>query len=138
MVPRYYLIDLGSATTYCYGSISKGECGNPFSGQSNGFSLPKYHHFLYEEDMEMVGTMRYASLNAFLERELSRRDDLESLAYTLMFLHRNLPWQGALPTGLDSDQVLRFSKQLRFSTSLSSICFGMPGNFLSFSSVITQ
>lgn len=39
--------------------------------------------------------MRYASVHAHLGRIGSRRDDLESLAYTLIFLLRGrLPWQG--------------------------------------------
>lgn len=39
--------------------------------------------------------MRYASVHAHLGRTASRRDDLESLAYTLVFLLRGrLPWQG--------------------------------------------
>lgn len=40
--------------------------------------------------------MRYASVHAHLGRTASRRDDLESLAYTLLFLLRGrLPWQVA-------------------------------------------
>jgi hypothetical protein len=39
--------------------------------------------------------VRYASAHAHLGRTGSRRDDLESLAYTLVFLLRGrLPWQG--------------------------------------------
>ena len=39
--------------------------------------------------------MRYASVHAHLGRTASRRDDLESLAYTLLFLLKGrLPWQG--------------------------------------------
>ncbi|THG06126.1 hypothetical protein TEA_008003 [Camellia sinensis var. sinensis] len=41
------------------------------------------------------GTVRYASVHVHLGRIGSRRDDLESLAYTFTFLLRGkLPWQG--------------------------------------------
>ncbi len=42
----------------------------------------------------MVGTACFASLNAHYGLELSRRDDMESLAYTLIYLAMgDLPWR---------------------------------------------
>lgn len=53
-------------------------------------------HVEYDQKPDLFrGTVRYASVHAHLGRTCSRRDDLESLAYTLIFLLKGrLPWQG--------------------------------------------
>ncbi|KAH7905042.1 kinase-like domain-containing protein [Hygrophoropsis aurantiaca] len=46
------------------------------------------------QHLPFVGTPTYASINSHLGYELSRRDDLESLAYTMIYLFRgSLPWE---------------------------------------------
>ncbi|KAG2492391.1 hypothetical protein HYH03_009337 [Edaphochlamys debaryana] len=73
---RLYLVDLGLAMKYR-------------DGRYGG-------HVKYDQRPDdFRGTVRYASVHAHLGRTSSRRDDLESLAYTLIFLLKGrLPWQG--------------------------------------------
>merc|ERR1712224_785968 len=70
-----HLIDLGLATRWCN---REGK------------------HIRYDQKPDSFrGTVRYASVHAHLGRTASRRDDLESLGYTLLFLLKGrLPWQG--------------------------------------------
>lgn len=52
-------------------------------------------HYDYNECSKFVGTPRYASINTHKGIRQSRRDDLESVAYILIyFLNGELPWQG--------------------------------------------
>ena len=52
-------------------------------------------HILFALTKKLTGTARYASINALKGFELSRRDDLESFCYMIIFfLIKKLPWQG--------------------------------------------
>ena len=53
------------------------------------------NHIQFCVTKKMNGTARYASTNSLRGVEISRRDDLESLAYMLLyFIMKKLPWQG--------------------------------------------
>ena len=50
-------------------------------------------HIVFKEGKPFIGTTRYASIAAHLGHELSRKDDLESVIYVLLFLYKgSLPW----------------------------------------------
>jgi serine/threonine protein kinase len=73
-----YLVDLGSSKRYVHPHTKKHIMPIKRKGGAGD---------------EILGTHDFASLNSHFGQELSRRDDLISLGYALVFLaKRNLPW----------------------------------------------
>jgi hypothetical protein len=63
-------------------------------------------------------------MNALLGIRLTRRDDLESLAYVLIYLmHGSLPWQNT--TGKSTIELL----DIRMAIISSTLCKGLPAEF---------
>ena len=88
-------------------------------------------HIDMTTDGSLTGTARYASLNNHLGYEQSRRDDLESLGYSMIYLLKGkLPWQGIR---CDSDSE-RYAKilQAKRTTSLAELCKGIPLEFVKY------
>jgi len=81
----------------------------------------------------IIGSAWYASVNAHLGMELSRRDDLESLGYTLVhFLRGALPWQRLDPVPETKEKKHEMIGRLKASIKWEALTEGMPACFSSF------
>lgn len=82
-------------------------------------------HRPLKQDKNLTGTARYASLNTHLGYEQSRRDDLESLGFMLVyFMKGQLPWQGLKAENKFEKYAL--IKDVKQRTTIYNLCDGLP------------
>lgn len=85
-------------------------------------------HIPYREGKSLTGPARYISLNAHLGVEQSRRDDLESIGYVLMYLSQgSLPWQGL--KAADKEERYQKIMEKKASTPIEGLCKHVPKEF---------
>lgn len=94
------------------------------------FGISKFYkdnlgrHIAYREKKSFIGTTRYASIAAHLGNEISRKDDLESLAYVIIFLAKGqLPWQNL---NVSESEKTKKVGELKIKTSVEELCKGLP------------
>ncbi|KAH9961477.1 kinase-like domain-containing protein, partial [Russula dissimulans] len=92
---QVFLIDFGLAQLFC----------NPAT----------HSHIVQTKGSSTIGTIRYLSINCHLGLTPSRRNDLESLIYVIVYLVKgSLPWQGIIvqPGQIHQDEVLRVKQTI--------------------------
>ena len=103
-----YMIDMGFAKTY----------RDP---------VTLAHHPM-QKGVGITGTARFASINTLSGYTQSRRDDLESLGYVIVYIATGtLPWVNIQSDNKDElyDKIL----ELKMKTTLESLCMGLPPQF---------
>ena len=103
-----YMIDMGFAKTY----------RDP---------VTLAHHPM-QKGVGITGTARFASINTLIGYTQSRRDDLESLGYVIVYIATGtLPWVNIQSDNKDElyDKIL----ELKMKTTLESLCMGLPPQF---------
>jgi len=94
-------------------------------------------HIQFSDKRKFCGTARYASIAAHKQTEQSRKDDLESIAYVLVYLFKgSLPWQGIKHK--DKQERYRLIGEKKEQMSEEDICKDMPREFVVFLKWIRQ
>ena len=106
-----YLIDFGLSCSYW-----------------DRYTTEPQKHYKPASGLNFIGTLRYASLNSHKGYRQSRRDDLESMLYILIyFLKGKLPWQDVGARTKDERYKLILEK--KSNIRIDFLCKDIPGEF---------
>ena len=97
-------------------------------GLSKKYIDKNNNHILYKEGKGLTGTARYVSLNTHYGIEQSRRDDMEGIAYNLIYFAKGkLPWQGVKT----KNKKEKHKKIMEYKEEYTpeKLCEGLPEEF---------
>ena len=85
-------------------------------------------HIIYKEGKGLTGTARYVSLNTHYGIEQSRRDDIEGIAYNLIYFAKGkFPWQGVKTK--NKKEKHKKIMELKEEYNPDKLCEGLPEEF---------
>lgn len=117
-----YLIDFGLSKEYM------------ICDSADSLGRTTYRHLPLTKGHNFVGTSKYASINVHKGIQQSRRDDLESLGYIMIyFLRGSLPWQNLRVNHAINNNCKQRNERIlekKLSTTLGDLCHNFPTEFL--------
>ena len=117
-IKTIYLIDFGLSCTYWDNCKSQ-------------------KHYKMAKGLNFVGTLRYASLNSHNGIRQSRRDDLESMIYILIyFLKGRLPWQDV--KAKTKEERYKLIHEIKSKSTIESLCKDIPNEFTELLTYVKQ
>lgn len=90
--------------------------------------VQNHNHIQFRNDKNFTGTYRYSSIRNHRGIEQSRRDDLESIGYLLIYFSQgSLPWQGVrIKDKVERNHEIYVRKR---KTALKDLCQNLPPEF---------
>ena len=105
---KLYLLDMGLCNYYV----------DPITGK----------HIQSTTGKPLIGTAKFASISTQLGMEQSRRDDLESLGYIMIYLYKgNLPWHGIQER--NQKERYRLIMETKMALPIEELCSETPACF---------
>ena len=121
--PENFMIGKGKNDSIVY--ICDFGLSKRFRDKKTGLHIP------YKNGKHFIGTAVFASIYTHLGIEQSRRDDLESLAYILIYFSKGvLPWMKVK----GKNRKEKYSKvlSLKININISDLCSGLPEEYSKF------
>ena len=94
-------------------------------GLAKKYRSDRGNHVKFSINKMISGTPRYCSANSMRGVEQSRRDDLESLCYLIIYFFKgSLPWQGINISS--KDKRFKIIYKMKKTIKIETLCEGLP------------
>ena len=98
-------------------------------GISKKYRSSRGHHVKFSVSKQITGTPRFSSVNAMRGVEQSRKDDLESFAYMIIYFFKGaLPWQGIKRA--TKNEIFEAILEMKRDIKKTTLCEGLPNEIL--------
>jgi len=94
-------------------------------------------HRIFSFTGKFIGTMRFASINALRGAMQSRRDDLESIGYMIIyFMKGKLPWD--MISGKNNKEIYRKTYNIKKFIHIKDLCEDLPVQIFEYMKYVRQ